>query len=83
MISIEEKAVRILADSLTESFMNENDFAVAFTAAISVLRVVWDRYNDADYTYVSVDDAYNEYVHLTQAAPEVKYKNVFNHASKL
>ncbi len=83
MISIEEKAVRILADSLTESFMNENDFAIAFDAAISVLIAVWEGFNDSGYSYVSVDDAYNEYVHLTQAAPDVKYKNVFNHASKL
>ncbi len=81
MISIEEKAVQILSESMT--LLHGDEFEIAHAAAIATLVKVWPAFAESDYSYVSSKDCYNEYLHLTQENPGVGYRSVFGHESKL
>ncbi len=83
MVTTEEKAIQILANSSKgniELMLNTDDFVIAYNAALLVLIATE---GDSGGIIVSNKEAYNEYEHLLIDDPKNEYLNVFKHISKL
>jgi len=90
-ISVEEKAVEILADDVKGNcsrYLSKDKFETAFSAACATIRAMSSKDEYDNTLFVEPSKAYNEYLFLVlpdemlEARGEA-YLNVFNHSSKL